>query len=75
MKERLQLSVLMMVECNKAHSTEIFAEIELNKEDECIGFQILPDNMAYIFKITELLNLTFSFIQGDHYRTIKFYIG
>ena len=75
MKERLQFAVELMVATNAAHSTEIFSEIELNKEDECISFQIMPDNMPYIFKITELLNLTFSLIQGDHYRTIKYYIG
>ena len=61
--------------CNIAHKHEIFMDVNLKEEDECIEFDILPSNIDHVSDLTRLLNLTFNWTEGNELRKTVYFIS
>ena len=58
--ETLNLALLVMSKCNRAHRSTIgiFIDPKLSAEEEYIEFEMLPSNLEHATQLCGLLNLT-----------------
>ena len=71
----LNHAYLSMIICNRKHQNEIFMDVNLKEEDECIEFDILPSNIDHVSDLTRLLNLTFNWTEGNELRKTVYFIS
>ena len=57
--ERLRFAIEAMKQANTGHRHEIFMDIELDKEDETINFDILRSDSHHAMDLARFLNMTY----------------
>lgn len=74
----LRLAYNLMGEANRKHENEIFMDVTLKEEDECIEFDILTSSLEHATQLCGLLNLTLHIeanTDPGSDKTLNFYIN